>query len=88
MELTKDYIIEAYSLVFQYVTMSYEYYKCDQPSRTDGEYDNVCRQLLNYWEFLKGTDIVKSCEISEELLVSGSGYSLKYSANIIKLLNL
>ena len=66
-----------YPKLVQYVVSSYEYYELNNTDRmTDSEYDALCKELLNEYEYLKDLILWVYFGCTKEMLEGGTGYNL------------
>lgn len=66
--------IEAFKLIRDYAAYSHLYYKLDISLISDGEYDMLCKRILDNYERIKPYDINNYLDIDE--LPAGTGYHL------------
>ena len=67
-------------LVPYYLMLSYLYYEKNDPLIDDGEFDKLCKTLLDKFDSIK--HMHKSL-INKSALAAGTGYDLKYTSMII-----
>jgi|TARA_B100001996_G_C18649069_1_gene588647 NAD-dependent DNA ligase len=67
-------------LIPYYLMFSYLYYEKDTPLITDGEFDDICKTLLEKFDDLKH---MHKHLVTKESLTAGTGYDIKYT-NMIK----
>ena len=61
-------------VIRNYAANSYLYYRCDWSAITDGEYDALCKWILQNYDWIKPHDI--SGYLSKESLECGSGFDI------------
>ncbi|CAB4213324.1 hypothetical protein UFOVP1451_13 [uncultured Caudovirales phage] len=58
-----------------YLMASYLYYEEDFSLMSDGDYDDLCKELYEFYEILTHPHVVF---LNQELLKCGSGFGLRY----------
>ena len=66
-------------LVPYYLMHSYLYYIEDSPIVSDGEFDHICKMLLEKWDKIKH---FHKHLINKDDLIAGTGYALKYPERV------
>lgn len=67
-------------LIPHYLIHSYLYYEMDDPLVSDAMFDTICKRLLAE---LEGLAHIHKPLIERDLLVAGSGFSLKYPPMVV-----
>ena len=66
--------VSCHRLVPYYLMSSYLYYKKDKAVLSDGDYDLMCKRILNEWKFIKHPH---KKFIKRKALEAGTGYNIR-----------
>ena len=78
--MIKPYLTNKNMLVPYYLMFSYAYYKENESLVSDTEYDQICRDLITYWNDI--THWHKEL-LDLDSLKAGTGYDIKYPKRVV-----